>query len=137
MKNLFTAAICVATIALSGCADKSTNVQPTYVSPLLYKNLSCRQIETEARRVSVRVGQISGVQDKNASNDAVTTGVALVLFWPAAFFVKGNKANAAELARLKGEMEALEQSSNEKNCGIKFVKPEPQPTPQPEKTDQD
>jgi hypothetical protein len=39
------------------------------------------------------------------------TGAAIVLFWPAAFFVKGDGQNAAELARLKGEFEAIEQAS--------------------------
>lgn len=38
----------------------------------------------------------------------------------AAFFVGGDRGNAAELGRLKGEMDALEQASIKKNCGIQF-----------------
>jgi hypothetical protein len=60
------------------------------------------------------------VQDEKASNDAVATGVALVLFWPAAFFIKGDGATAGELGRLKGEFEALERASNRKGCGLRF-----------------
>ena len=71
-------------------------------------------------RVSSRAAQIMGVQNKQAEQDAVATGVALVLFWPAAFFIKGNKENAAEVSRLKGEMEAIEQVSIKKGCKIKF-----------------
>ncbi len=41
----------------------------------------------------------------------VVTGVAIVVFWPTAFFVGGDRGNAAELGRLKGEADALEQSS--------------------------
>jgi hypothetical protein len=48
------------------------------------------------------------------------TGVAIVVFWPAAFFIGGDKQNAAELALLKGEMDAIEQTSIRKNCGIQF-----------------
>lgn len=64
-----------------------------------------------------------GVQDEKASSDAVATGVALVIFWPAAFFIKGDGATAAELGRLKGEFEALERVSIEKRCGLQFRRP--------------
>ena len=117
--------LCAVFTILSGCAEKSENIQAAYVSPLSYQGMSCRQIEAEARRVSSRVAQVSGVQDKNASDDAVATGVALVLFWPAAFFIKGNKQNSAELSRLKGELEAIEKASIARNCGIVFRAPEP------------
>ena len=115
--------LCVSSMVLTACAQKSEDIAGAYVSPLSYQGMNCRQIETEARRVSARVSEVSGVQDKNAANDAVATGVALVLFWPAAFFVKGNRENAGELARLKGELEALEQASNTRKCGIVFRAP--------------
>lgn len=115
--------LAIVSMTVSGCADKSQNVQSSYISPLSYQSFSCSQIEQEARRVSARVSQVAGVQDKNAQGDAVATGVALVLFWPAAFFIGGNKENAAELSRLKGELEALEQASIAKNCSIVFQKP--------------
>ncbi|MEA2544606.1 MAG: hypothetical protein QOH35_5972 [Acidobacteriaceae bacterium] len=38
----------------------------------------------------------------------------------AAFFVGGDKQTAAELAQMKGQMVAVEQASNAKNCGIQF-----------------
>lgn len=107
-------------IFASACAEKSADIQANYVSPLNYQSYSCSQIEQEARRVAARSSQVAGVQDKNAEGDAVATGVALVLFWPAAFFIGGDKENAAELARLKGELDALEQVAIQKNCGIVF-----------------
>jgi hypothetical protein len=116
----------IAAFALSACAENANNVQATYVSPLNYESFSCSQVEQEARRVSSRTAQIAGVQDANAQGDAVATGVALVLFWPAAFFVGGDRETAAELSRLKGEMEALEQASIQKNCGITFRSTSPE-----------
>lgn len=118
----FVKVACITAVGLTtaGCAEKSQNVQAMYVSPIQYEDYSCRQLRAEAQRVTNRAAQISGVQDKNASNDAVATGVALVLFWPAAFFIKGNKQNSAELARLKGELEAIEKVNIQKNCGIEF-----------------
>ena len=61
-----------------------------------------------------------------ATKDAVATTAAIIIFWPAAFFVQGDKQNAAELARLRGEMDAIEQTSIRKQCSIQF-----RGTPQP------
>lgn len=47
--------------------------------------------------------------------------VGMILFWPSLFLMKGNGAEAAEVARLKGEMEAISQVSLAKNCGIQFA----------------
>jgi hypothetical protein len=105
---------------LTGCAEKSANVQGSYVSPITYESYSCRQLAEEASRLSSRASEISGVQDKNATKDAVVTGVSLVVFWPAAFFIHGNKGNSAELARLKGEKDAVEQAIIRKDCSVKF-----------------
>ncbi len=49
------------------------------------------------------------------------TGVALVLFWPAALFMKGDGADAAEVARIKGEMQSIEQVNRIKKCDIVFA----------------
>jgi outer membrane lipoprotein-sorting protein len=107
-------------IGLSGCASSSDKIAASYVSPVLYENLSCRQIAEEATRVASRAREAAGAQDSQANKDAVLVGVTAVVFWPAAFFVGGDGKNATELARLKGEMDALEQASIHKNCGIQF-----------------
>jgi hypothetical protein len=46
----------------------------------------------------------------------------VILFWPAAFLIKGNGANAQEVAQLKGNMDAIEQANIQKKCGIQFNK---------------
>ncbi len=91
-----------------------------YVSPMQYQSYSCAQLREEAARVSSRAAAAAGMQDQNATNDAIATGVALVVFWPAAFLVHGNGTNAQELAELKGEMDAIEQANVQKKCGIEF-----------------
>ena len=47
----------------------------------------------------------------SAQKDQWTTAAAVVVFWPAAFLVQGDKQNAAELAQMKGQMVAIEQAS--------------------------
>ena len=114
------AALCSLTVA--GCASRSENIAAAYVSPTAYASFKCDQIREEATRLSARAAQVSGAQDSKATNDAVATGVGMVLFWPALFFIKGDSTTAAELSRLKGEMEAIEQASNQKRCGVTFQK---------------
>jgi hypothetical protein len=114
------AALVAAIPLLCGCASYSEKISATYVSPVIYESLSCKQIAEEAARVSRRASEVAGVQDSQATKDSVVTGVAIVVFWPAAFFVGGDRASASELGRLKGEADALEQVSIKKNCGIRF-----------------
>jgi hypothetical protein len=74
---------------------------------------------------STRAAALSGVQDSKRTNDGVATAAAIVIFWPAAFFVGGDKQTAAELAQMKGQMVAIEQEANMKKCGIQFRRPRP------------
>jgi len=110
----------VLALTCSACATSSDKITASYVSPMQYENWTCRQLAEEAQRISRRAADAAGAQDSQVTKDAVTTAVAVVVFWPAAFMVQGDRQTAAELARLKGEMEAIEQTSNRKNCGIQF-----------------
>lgn len=110
----------LALILLSGCATSPNNVAASYVSPVVYQNFSCAQLAEEAQRVSSRATQVAGVQNQKASRDAAAMTVAMVIFWPALFFVGGDQGNAAELANLKGQMQAIEEANRTKGCGIQF-----------------
>lgn len=112
--------VLISAVFLSACATKSNDIPASYVSPMQYQSYNCAQISEEARRVSARASQVMGVQDANAGRDAAMTGVGIVLFWPALFFLKGDSETKTEVSRLKGEMEALEQASIQKKCGMQF-----------------
>ena len=113
-------------VSLTGCASKSSDITASYVSPVMYESWTCRQLSEEAARLSSRAAIAAGVQDEKATGDAWKTGAAIILFWPAAFAISGDGGNAAELARLRGEMDAVEQASIRKNCNIQFSKSQPQ-----------
>lgn len=110
-------------ISVSGCASNSSEISAAYVSPMIYQSHNCQQLALEAQGVSTRAAQVAGVQDSKRTNDAVATTVAVIVFWPAAFAIKGDGQTAAELAQLKGQMNAIEQASIVKKCNIKFEKP--------------
>lgn len=107
---------CIATL-MAGCAPKSEKIRAQYVSPLQYQDYSCKQIRMEMMRVSRRVNEVSGVQDKQATNDSAALGVGLILFWPALFFMIGDDQKE-EISRLKGEYDALEQAAIQKECDV-------------------
>ena len=67
-------------------------------------------------RVGRKVQEVAGAQSKEATGDAVAVTVGLVVFWPALFFLMGGSDKGEELARLKGESEALEQAAIQKHC---------------------
>jgi hypothetical protein len=125
MKKLV--AVGLIAVAVASCASKADKISASYVSPTLYNNLTCAQLADEAQAVSSRAAAAAGVQDKKAGQDAAITTVGIVLFWPALFFNNGDGTSAAEVARLKGEMQAVEDASRRKGCGLKFS-PDPKPT---------
>ncbi len=102
---------------LAGCATPPEKISSAYVSPLQYQGYSCNQIRQELIRVNRKILEVSGQQSKEANKDAVALGVGLVLFWPALFFMIGEDKKE-ELARLKGEYEALENIAIQKDCDI-------------------
>lgn len=118
MKKIL-ALILIAT-SLTSCASKADKITASYVSPTLYNKLTCAELAEEAKVISSRAATAAGVQDKKAGQDAAITTVGIVLFWPALFFNNGDGATAAEVARLKGEMQAVEDTSRRKGCGITF-----------------
>jgi hypothetical protein len=118
MKNILMLVVFLSVVA--DCASRSSNISASYVSSSAYSSLSCAALKEEAVRVSYSAAAASGRQDSAATGDAVKTGVGLVLFWPVLFFNEGNGAKAADVARLKGEMQALEVAAAQKNCNITF-----------------
>jgi hypothetical protein len=107
-------------VTLAGCASSSSEIAPAYVSPVMYQSYTCQQLALEAQGISQRAATLSGAQDNQRSKDQLATAAAIVVFWPAAFFVGGDKQTAAELANMKGQMVAIEQASIAKKCNIQF-----------------
>jgi hypothetical protein len=111
--------------ALGGCASSAADITPAYVSPVAYQSYTCQQLALEAQSISTRAAALSGAQDSQRTKDGWATAAAVIVFWPAAFLVGGDKQTAAELANMKGQMVAVEQASIAKKCNIQFQgKPE-------------
>jgi hypothetical protein len=112
-------------LALCGCASNPDKIAATYVSPLKYKDHDCDQVGMEMENVSQRTASLYHQLKKERNADNWQTGVGLVLFWPALFFLEGGDGpEAAEYAQLKGEFTALQDVSVEKKCGIVAKSPD-------------
>lgn len=114
MKTTVVTALCTA-LAVSACASKPDNIRSQYVSPAQYASFDCQAIETDLRAISQEVQILSGQQRRRADQDAWATGVGIVVFWPALFFLmRGDKQD--QLANMKGQYEALVAQSRRKDC---------------------
>ncbi len=102
-------------LALAACSSSTENISASYVSPLKYDTYSCSQLGEEYARLQAKGREIFQEQDDKADNDAIATGVGLVLFWPALFFINSSDLEH-QVASLKGDLEAVEVSSIKKNC---------------------
>jgi hypothetical protein len=105
MRNLGIVALAA---ALGGCASSAADIAPAYVSPVAYQNYTCQQLALEAQSISTRAATLSGAQDSQRTKEGWATAAAVVVFWPAAFLVGGDKQTAAELSQMKGQMVAVE-----------------------------
>ena len=76
---------------------------------------NCTQIMQAMAHTDGKLGRASGVQNSKASDDKLMVAGGVVLFLPLLFFTEGN-SGAANIAELKGIMEALEGEAARKNC---------------------
>ncbi len=102
----------------SGCAESAKNVDAAYVSPNVYAGQSCNSLMTERNEIVRRVNNLTKQQNKAATDDAVITGIALVLFWPAAIALAATDDNSSELAVAKGNYDAITSKMQQQGCSL-------------------
>lgn len=111
-------ALSAAGVALSGCATKPESIAPAYVSDIQYLNMTCAQLGEEQARLVAALAAASDAQRKARSGD--TVGV-IFLGLPTASLSGSNQAS--NIARLKGELDALQRAAIKKDCGLVNVDP--------------
>ena len=119
MKKILLATVCA--VALSACASNSGDIKAAYVSPIQFEKHSCSQLAGELDRVGARLMEASRAQDQEAAEDVLVTAAGAIVFLPILFFIDGDGAGAAEVSRLKGEFDAIEQTAI-KNDQLEYQK---------------
>jgi len=108
----------VSLLILQACSDakKASEVTAAYVPISAYSSMSCNNLRAEDLRLRRSVSEMSGTVDKEYNNDKAMEAVTWILFWPAAFAMDGNDAEAAQLSQAKGEAEAIRAAMIAKDC---------------------
>jgi len=102
-------------LSLQGCAPATKSIEPDHVPALKYKNHTCPQLADRLIDVNRRLDALSPIQDTASKLDAVALPAAYISVWiPVLFYSRGG--HKEELAILKGEVMAVEQSAREKPC---------------------
>lgn len=101
-----------ASVLLAGaCAKSPESIQASYISEVTYQSWSCPQLGEESQRLSAALATASTQQERARGNDVV--GVILIGL-PVSSLSGDNIA--PEIARLKGEQEAVRRTMIGKNC---------------------
>lgn len=108
--------ICLATLvaaSAAACAKSPESISPSYISDIGYRSLTCDQLGVESSRLNVALARAFEQQSQARTTD--TVGVLLIGI-PVSSFSGDNIA--PEVARLKGEAEAVHRATLSKQCGL-------------------
>ena len=108
-------------ISLTGCAHDTSEIRAEYIPSYAYDNLECDSLRVEAHRIIRQTEEVARRVNDDADTDDMQMALGAVIFWPALLFLEGEETHhTREYARLKGHMNAIEEVSIRKNCGIIF-----------------
>src|SRR3982751_3369528 len=104
----------------AACAPTPESIQPSYVSEVPFQGWSCQQLGEEQLRLRAALATASAQQDKARTNDVV--GVILIGLPVGSL---SGQSIAPEIARYKGEQEAVRRGIIRNNCAdqIRPVQP--------------
>jgi len=110
--RLFLSVVSVASVfILSACAKSPGSIQAAYVSEIGYHGWSCRQLSGEAGRLRTALATASTQQENARTNDTI----GVILIGVPVSSLSGDNI-APQIARLKGEQEAIRKARITKRC---------------------
>lgn len=118
MKLVHLAFASTAMAVLAGCssAPKSNEVAAAYVPTAQYQAMTCEQLVAEAEGIRRALPALSSSVDEHRKNQDGVELVTWILFWPAAFALDKGEGKSSQLARAKGEYDAISLALRTKNC---------------------
>jgi hypothetical protein len=97
----------------AGCATAPEKIAPVHISDTRYADLSCEQLELEQSRLVSALTSATEAQRKTREND-----IAGVIFLGLPVSSMSGSDRGAEVAKLKGELEAVQRAGDLKNCSL-------------------
>lgn len=125
-KNMYkTFSMFLLILILQGCttAQQATEVNAIRISIAPYLNMDCATLTTELNFLYREASLSSQQVDAKYNSDKNAEVVAWILFWPAAFAIDGNQEEAAKLAGIKGQIEAIQEALIINGCQVRYEAP--------------
>jgi hypothetical protein len=110
-RTLQISGLAILACALGACAKHPDAIAATYVSHASYRGLDCDALSQEQQRLGAILARASNQQENARMNDAL----GIILIGVPVSSLSGDNI-AAEIARLKGENEALNRRMLEADC---------------------
>jgi len=111
-------------VFLTGCANSSNDIRPTYVSPVAYQSFDCDQLAAESQHIQTRVSQLGGRLD-GATTHGKELDTSKTIFCPALYALGRTKQQDTDYALMKGQYNAIQQESKSKKCNLTARVPVP------------
>lgn len=118
VRTVFAVVSVLACFFVIGCASSPESIAPAYISDMSYSHWTCEQLGQEQPRLVSALATACDAQRRCRAND--TAGV-IFLGLPVSSLSGSNMAS--EVARLKGELQALQRAGILKNCSLPPVPP--------------
>lgn len=97
-------------LAAAGCATRPESISASFVSHEKYMGQTCSQLTDSMADARAKLAEYSKLQDSKANTDAATVFFVLI---PAS---KLSGDHAGDVAKYKGEVEAIETAQIKTNC---------------------
>ena len=110
MKSITSLIAAGALLALAGCATRPESISASYISHEKYMGQDCAQLALRMSDARSELAKFSSMQDTKANVDAATVFFVLI---PAS---KLSGDHAADVAKYKGEIEAIETALVKTGC---------------------
>ena len=121
MKNyqkLFVMAL--VSIFLFGCstAQRASDVSAVRMPVAPYLKMNCKELSTEQSLLLKEAEGMASQVDAAYNSDKTAEAVAWILFAPAALLMDGNQEEAARLAGVKGQLDAIQEAMKINECTL-------------------
>ncbi len=110
MKSITSLIAAGALLALAGCATRPESISASYISHEKYMGQDCAQLALRMSDARSELAKFSSMQDTKANVDAATVFFVLI---PAS---KLSGDHAADVAKYKGEVEAIDTALVKTGC---------------------
>lgn len=101
-----------ALLLLAGCAKQPGDIVAAAVPTDSYMQMGCADLTATKSSKQTELGTLSGRQEEAANRDAAWMAIVHV---PVASMTQGD--HAKDIARLKGELDAIDRAYQAKSCG--------------------